>query len=45
MKMENMPEQKTITAAAWKLAEWFERFSFVIKEKQFDTININSVEA
>jgi hypothetical protein len=44
MKMEEFPELKTITAAAWKLAEWLERLGAEIKRHEFDVINLNSID-
>lgn len=44
MDMQEFPAQKTITASAWKLAEWFERLATEIKATEFDTLNLNDLD-
>lgn len=43
MIMDDFPRQKTITAAAWKLADWMERLAIAIKDNTFDQINLNNL--
>lgn len=43
MSMNDFPRQKSVTAAAWKLADWMERMAAAIREHEFDQININSL--
>jgi hypothetical protein len=43
MPMLDFPKQKTITAAAWKLADWMEKMAIAIKANEFDSINLNNL--
>lgn len=43
MPMHDFPPQKTVTAAAWKLADWMERMAKAIKSRELDQINLNSL--
>ena len=43
MLMENFPPQKTVTASAWKLAEWMEKMAVAIKASEYDSINLNGL--
>ena len=42
MNMDDFPAQRTVTASAWKLAEWMEKMAKAIKDNTFDGINLNS---
>ncbi|MFZ2452624.1 MAG: hypothetical protein WAW36_19115 [Methylovulum miyakonense] len=43
MPMLDFPPQKTITDAAWKLADWMEKMAAAIKASTFDEINLNNL--
>jgi hypothetical protein len=43
MVMNDFPREKTITASAWKLADWMERMAIAIKDNTFDQINLNGL--
>lgn len=43
IKMDDMPHQETVTAAAWKTAEWLERLAKAIKSGTYDQINLNGL--
>lgn len=43
MPMDDFPAQTTVTAAAWKLADWMERMAAAIREATFDEINLNNL--
>lgn len=43
MPMLDFREQKTITAAAYKLADWMEKMAVAIRENTFDSINLNNL--
>jgi len=43
IKMDDMPHSKTVTAAAWKTAEWLERLAKAIKSGTYDQINLNGL--
>lgn len=44
MPLTNFPPQETVTASAWKLADWFEKMAAALKDNAFDSINLNSFD-
>lgn len=43
IKMDDMTHSKTVTAAAWKTADWLERLAKAIKSGTYDQINLNGL--